>query len=283
MAWGEPWIRKQLQGCRGRPPSLPLWEPSGCRPEPPVTPAPLPMLAPPPQHKETTGSALPLSLISRPSADSPVPRKGVYRPGHLCPSRLGTRGQAVGSSEWGRGRTHTGLMQPPPPSTGALGVLGRTTAPGFLTRLHDTQDPPAPSPTCRPSTLHGDTVHLGWPPRAHLESGYVWEGRSWEAHFRAMSRGEPPSLFDAPLTAGGPGSPPCTSNNSQALGTYCAGPSRPVHASWAPQPCQPWWQRGLFSKPKDRPSGRYLALRRQNVISRIFLWIIRTAGLARKF
>lgn len=75
---------------------------------------------------------------------------------------------------------------------------------------------------------------------------------------------------------------PYTSNNSRMLGTYCAQPSRPVHASWVPQPCQPWWHRGLFSKPKDRPSGRYLALGRQNVISRIFLWIIRTTGLARK-
>lgn len=241
------------------------------------------MPAPPPQHKETTGSALLLSLISRPSADSPVPRKGAYRPAHLCPSQLGTHGQAAGSSEWGRGRTHTGLMRPPPSSTGALGILGRTMAPGSLPRLHDIQDPPAPSPACRPGALHGDTVHLGWPPRARLESGCAWEGRSREARFGAMSCGEPPSLLDAPLTAGGPGSPPCTSNNLRALSTYCAGSSCPVQASWAPQPCQPWWQRGLFSKPKDRPSGRYLALGRQNVISRIFLWIIRTAGLAGKF
>lgn len=81
-------------------------------------------------------------------------------------------------------------------------------APGSLPRLHDTQDPPTPSPACQPGTLHGATVHLGWPPRALLESGCAWEGRSWEAHFRMMSRGEPPSLLDAPLTAGGPGSPP---------------------------------------------------------------------------
>ena len=81
-------------------------------------------------------------------------------------------------------------------------------APGSPPGLRDTQAPPAPSAAHGPGALHGATVHLGWPPRAHLESGCVWEGRSWEAHFRAMS------LPDAPLMAGRPGSLPYVSNNS---------------------------------------------------------------------
>lgn len=74
----------------------------GGRCEPPVTPAPLPMPAPPPQHTETTGSVLPLSLISRPSAHSSVPRKRAYRPGHLRPSRLGNTWS--GSRDLGAGQ-----------------------------------------------------------------------------------------------------------------------------------------------------------------------------------
>lgn len=204
------------------------------------------------------------------------PGKGLIGLVICAPADLGTHGQAAGTSEPGRGHTHAGLTWPPPSSMGALGVLGRTMAPGSLPGLRDTQAPPALSPAHGPGALHRATVHLGWPPRVLLESGCAWEGRSWEAHFRAMS------LLDAPLMAGRPGSLPYMSNNSRVLDTFCTGPSHPVHASWASQPCQPWWQRGLFSKPKDRPSGSYLALGRRNVISRIFWWIIRTAGLARK-
>ena len=163
MAWGKPWIHKQLQGCRGRPPSLPLWEPLGqCQPCLPSTRKP---------QAQRCHSALSQGLLHTALS----PGKGLISLVICAPADLGTRGQAAGTSEWGRGHTHAGLTRPPPSSLGALGVLGRTMAPGSSPGLHDTQAPPAPSTAHGPGALHGATVHLGWPPRARLESGCVWE------------------------------------------------------------------------------------------------------------
>ena len=175
MAWGKPWIHKQLQGCRGRPPSLPLWEPLGqCQPCLPSTRKP---------QAQRCHSALSQGLLHTALS----PGKGLISLVICAPADLGTRGQAAGTSEWGRGHTHAGLTRPPPSSLGALGVLGRTMAPGSSPGLHDTQAPPAPSAAHGPGALHGATVHLAGLP------GLVWRaGGCGRSKLRSPFQGDEP-------------------------------------------------------------------------------------------
>lgn len=121
--------------------------------------------------EETAGSAVATQPYRRPSADSPVPRKGLISPVICVPAGLGTHvvwerqliswrsrrggpGQGAQTEKWPVGSWHVQLALTWPPSPWqALGWSGRAKLPDSLFTLCDIPQPwnVVPLPSC-PST-----------------------------------------------------------------------------------------------------------------------------------